>query len=95
MFFVEIGKTIFAKHGNTYGNVCQTEMGDWVLNFLGIFSNNMKLLSSMQGLSYTWADEETKTILGIQGRDVKKAIEEMSDSMIEKEYVTKPKARTC
>ena len=81
-WFVNIGQWIHAKHGNTYGKVCHTEIGDWVINFGGIFSAPMEMMSNMLGIQFTWADEDTKNILGIPGRDVKTSVEEMADCLI-------------
>ena len=65
-------------------------MGNGLFKFMGVFSIQMKIMSEMYGLFFEWDDKDTKEILGIPGRDVKTAVEEMSDSLIESGYVTLP-----
>ena len=55
----------------------------------------MKIMSQMYGVLWKWDDKDTKEILGIPGRDIKTAVDEMSDSLIKSGYVVKPKASTC
>ena len=86
-FYVQLGHWLANKHGDTYGKVCQQEMGNGLFECMGTCSTPMKVMSQMYGIVWEWDDKDTKEVLGIPGRDIKTAVEEMSDSLIKSGYV--------
>ena len=83
----EIHTFLEKDYGNTGYKMAKGTTGKGVLSFLGMFNQEMKLMAKMVGVKFSFKNDETKQVLGIDFIPLEKGVPDMAASLIDIGYV--------